>query len=365
MEPVPRNRGLAIAQLLNPTTPKPKRFKAHELSRDNRIRIRAVHNFGTTYRKIVQRTEYTQQQVHRAVNGPATPQKKKPRKGAVTTPKRQQLQQQLESRNNRFTPLSHLPFRVPSPLNRYSQAALTHTIHDLSQGSFIQPKEVHHDEADLRRRISQCRKQLRLRPRPENWLQVLFSNETQAINDPIQKKRILMDKTNNLKKYALKRRKPKGQMFQGSFIGGQKGPSFIWEKQYSSIDRDNYRRHIISKVTEFQHYNGPIIFQQDNASAHRARATKDLLNALGIEVIQQLPRSPDLAPIKNIWPQLKDQMEIHYPGGNIQDLTSQELQEVIEATWEAVPEEFLLRLAYSIPRRLQMYIEAGRATINY
>ncbi|KAK4097081.1 hypothetical protein N658DRAFT_500837 [Parathielavia hyrcaniae] len=88
--PVPAptsTRGLSIADLIHPATPRPKRFnRATELTRDDRIRIRALHDFGHTYREIAARTQHTLNQIHRAIQDPVTPQKKKPRKGAIRTP---------------------------------------------------------------------------------------------------------------------------------------------------------------------------------------------------------------------------------------------------------------------------------------
>jgi hypothetical protein len=89
------------------------------------------------------------------------------------------------------------------------------------------------------------------------------------------KKRVLMDKTDDLNKYSLRRRKPKGWMFWASFAGRRRGPSFIWEKHYGTIRAVNYIQFILPLVAGFQQRYGPIIFQQDNAPAHRANATKN------------------------------------------------------------------------------------------
>jgi hypothetical protein len=50
---------------------------------------------------------------------------------------------------------------------------------------------------------------------------------------------------------------------------------------------------------------------------------------------------------------------------DIQELGEAELQPLIQARWEAIPEAFLLTLAHSMPRRLQMCVEAEGATIEY
>lgn len=48
-----------------------------------------------------------------------------------------------------------------------------------------------------------------------------------------------------------------------------------------------------------------------------------------------------------------------------QDLTPIQLRRIVYAAWEAVLEEWLLHLAFGMPRRLDLCVEAGGDTINY
>ena len=114
----------------------------------------------------------------------------------------------------------------------------------------------------------------------------------------------------------------------------------------------------------FQQRYGPIAFQQDNAPAHRARRTKDRLQELGIAIMRWPPKSPDLAPIENVWPWVKDWIE-SWPEEDIQDLGLQQLRGPLMDAWMAVPEDWLLHLAHGMPRRLQLSLEANGNTIYY
>lgn len=104
-----------------------------------------------------------------------------------------------------------------------------------------------------------------------------------------------------------------------------------------------------------------IHFQHDNAPSYRARITQDTLAAMGITLIRWPPNSPDLSPIENVWPWMKEWIEAH---GNIQDLNQAQLHCKIQKAWDQVPSDFLLQLAHSMLRRLQMVIDSGGGTIN-
>ncbi|KAL2018279.1 hypothetical protein VTK56DRAFT_983 [Thermocarpiscus australiensis] len=151
-------------------------------------------------------------------------------------------------------------------------------------------------------------------------------------------------------------------MFWGSFAGGIKGPSFFWEKEYGGITAEKYQQFIVPLVYTFCEENGGMVFQQDNAAFHLARSTRRLFAALGIEVIEWPARSPDLSPIENVWAWMKNWIEEHY---DIQGLSRARLKQVIQEAWEAVPPDFLHRLAHSMPRRLQMVIENEGGRIPY
>jgi hypothetical protein len=97
------------------------------------------------------------------------------------------------------------------------------------------------------------------------------------------KKRALVFDDEDIYEYSLPWRKAKGWMFWACFAGGTKGPGFIWEKRIGGIDRWKYIQYILPLVASFQQRLGRrIIFQQDNAPAHRAHATRDAFNAAGI-----------------------------------------------------------------------------------
>lgn len=71
--------------------------------------------------------------------------------------------------------------------------------------------------------------------------------------------------------------------------------------------------------------------------------------------------SPDLNLIENVWAWMKEWLDFHY---NIAKLSPDALQEAIQWAWEAIPEDYLARLALSIVVRLKKVIEVEGRSMN-
>ncbi len=73
-----------------------------------------------------------------------------------------------------------------------------------------------------------------------------------------------------------------------------------------------------------------LIFQQDLAPAHTAKATKSWFNDHGVTVLDWPANSPDLNPIENLWGIVKRKMRDTRPNN------ADDLKAAIKAAWASL-----------------------------
>lgn len=100
-------------------------------------------------------------------------------------------------------------------------------------------------------------------------------------------------------------------------------------------------------------------FVQDNAPCHSAVGTQNWLRDHHVTVLPWPSTSPDLNPIENLWATLKLAVEKRRPK------TKAQLKEYLQQEWFNIPLETLGNLAVSMPRRLNLCIQARGHAIRY
>lgn len=159
-----------------------------------------------------------------------------------------------------------------------------------------------------------------------------------------------------------------GQMVWGCFIGNKLGPLVFID---NTIDTNTYIQLLDQNLMPFidiLHKNGVnnIIFQQDNASPHKSRATMNWLKAAaeqhGFTIMDFPPNSPDLNPIENLWSILKAELYRRYPDTMYlqgpRKAVSNKLRSRLNQVWWDIGEDVLNKLIDSLPKRIQAVIEA-------
>lgn len=88
-------------------------------------------------------------------------------------------------------------------------------------------------------------------------------------------------------------------------------------------------------------------FQQDNATPHVARSTKQWLETNVPATLSWPPNSADLSPIENLWPLIKNNVEKNAPVNFI------DFQSNVVLTWNEIDVDLLSRLIATVPNRLR------------
>ena len=100
------------------------------------------------------------------------------------------------------------------------------------------------------------------------------------------------------------------------------------------------------------------VLQHDDAPPHTARSTKKFLEDNKIQILDWPACSPDLIPIENCWGLMKKRIE------KMDSRKIDEWKGKILKVWDEITQETLENYFESLPRRLQMCIDANGATIK-
>jgi transposase len=102
-------------------------------------------------------------------------------------------------------------------------------------------------------------------------------------------------------------------------------------------------------------------FMHDNASIHRAYIVREWLEEEGIPVLDWPAYSPDLNPIKNMWPLLKTGLlkdHAYLTNAPKNDETIRQLKRAAVDVWSRVRDSTVNKCIDSMPERIQEVIDA-------
>ncbi len=102
------------------------------------------------------------------------------------------------------------------------------------------------------------------------------------------------------------------------------------------------------------------IFMHDGDGPHRGKKVQEFIEKRGLEILDDFPpRSGDLQPDENMWKIVDDGLK------NRKFTTLGGLFKALTEEWERVPEETVVKLALSVPKRLREVIELGGSVTKH
>lgn len=199
----------------------------------------------------------------------------------------------------------------------------------------------------------------------ENWRKVLFSDETKMNvcgSDGIRytwKKRGAVDREHNIEKT---RRFGGGSVMVWGVFGfsGVGNACRIEHGLDANLYLEILNEDLLGSLPWCLADEEGWMFQQDNASAHKARKVMDWFQENGIRILDFPPNSPDLNPIENLWSIVK--RKVHQRGPHV---SRQAVWEVFEEEWERIDPALCGKLIDSMPERIRLVIKSKGNPIKY
>jgi transposase len=192
----------------------------------------------------------------------------------------------------------------------------------------------------------------------EQWDKILWSDETWT--QPGRHTKIWVtrrpEEVNHKDCVQSRFQRKIGWMFWGSISGKYgKHKGLFWEKDWETINEGSYCGIIIPMVDEILQQYPELQFQQDNAKGHASAFTKSVLKAAEIRVIEWPPYSPDLNPIEELWDDMKDYIQEHYPQVH---RSYKRLRQAVQEAWDSITHERIKELVHSMRARCFAVIRA-------
>lgn len=145
-----------------------------------------------------------------------------------------------------------------------------------------------------------------------------------------------------------------GIMVWGCFSGKGLGPLIKVEGKMNSHDYIEILESQLLPLINKNFNRRGYLFQDDNAPVHTAKVVKKWMKENKIKILENWPsQSPDLNPIEHLWKELE--MRIRKRPDKFKN--KNELEVALQEEWENIPENVLINLIESMPRRIQACIE--------
>ena len=192
----------------------------------------------------------------------------------------------------------------------------------------------------------------------QDWDKVVFTDES-SVQNKIGLRKIRVRRGSDIPAHHfIHKNKWDLKIMVWGYItsSSERGLVFIQE----TITGESYKKLLENKLYDALPglFQGELIYQQDNAPAHREKGVLEYFDSNGIELLNWPPQSPDLNIIEDCWRYLKRRLKEHYE-------EESDLKKDIIRIWSEIPSEFISKLYRSIPRRLASVMKAKGLPSKY
>ena len=138
-----------------------------------------------------------------------------------------------------------------------------------------------------------------------------------------------------------------GVMFWGCMTRAAWGPLTVCDGTINGAKYLQLLKDIV--IPEFEAAGVPLIYQQDNAPAHKKREVMEFLSRQAFETLNWPPQSPDLSPIEWIWNIIKMKMKALQP----RPRTPATIRKAILNIWVNLDDECRIKTCDTFKERLR------------
>ena len=192
-----------------------------------------------------------------------------------------------------------------------------------------------------------------------NWAFVFFSNESSFLVRQPQARRVWRQSGQRYTSANLRPTFKSGResvMVWGGFSSMRRTPLV---RMGGSMNASSYSELLKNEVVHYlcADFGAPdgVLFQEDLAPCHTAKACKAVKLELGLKVLPGVGQSSDLNPIENAWTELERRLRKRSTALKTKD----ELFSALQQEWAAIPSSYFKKLVESMPRRVQSVGHGG------
>uniref|UniRef100_A0A3Q3AY27 Tc1-like transposase DDE domain-containing protein n=1 Tax=Kryptolebias marmoratus TaxID=37003 RepID=A0A3Q3AY27_KRYMA len=196
----------------------------------------------------------------------------------------------------------------------------------------------------------------------DDWMKVIFSDESRiCIGQGDDAGTFVWCRSSEIYEEACLKKTtkfPQSLMIWGCMSGKGTGEMTVVNSSINAqVYIDILDSFLIPSIEQM--FGDEIIFQDDNASCHRAKTVKAFLGERPIQSMSWTANNPDLNPIENLWWRLKKMVHKKAP------TCKADLATPIKESWHQIDAEYCLSLIESMPQRLKAIIKAKGSATKY